>query len=277
MAQPPYGQQPPEYPPSGQPSYGQPTYGQPTYGQPQQPPYDQPPYGGQQQPPYGGGGGQYGGPGDQYGAPGGQYGGGPGGQYPPPYGPPQKQGNPFAIAGIILAILVWPLGLVFAIIGLVKSGARAGAGKVLSIVSIAVAVVVGAASIAIVANIANSTGADPGCRSAENAFASMMNKISSDDSAMSADANNPTKEKADIKGFTTDVQTLVTKLNAADAQATHQSVKNAVGKASSDMSTMLSALQAVENGNTNQLSVLENKANAMSGDGTAIDNICSSY
>jgi vacuolar-type H+-ATPase subunit H len=210
------------------------------------------------------------------GGPGGQYGGAPGGQYPPPYGP-QKRGNGFAIAGIILAILLWPLGLIFAIIGLVKSRARAGAGKVLSIVAIVVGVVVGAVSISLVAIAGNSTAADPGCISAENSFQSMMNKISSDDSAMSADANNPAKERADIKGFTTDAQTLVAKLNAAEAEATHQSVKSAVGKASSDMSAMLSALQAVENGHTSQISVLDNKANSLSGDGTAIDNICSSF
>jgi hypothetical protein len=313
MAQPPWGQQqPPEYPPPGRPRrheqspshgqqayeqqqqpYGQPSYeqqqpyGQPSYGQSRQyppydqprqyPPYGQPPYGnGGQQPPYGGAGGQYGGPGGQYGGPGGQYGGGPGGQYPPPYGP-ERRGNGFAIAGIILAILLWPLGLVFAIIGLVKSRARAGAGKVLSIVAIVVAAVVGAATISFVAIVGNSTAADPGCISAENAFQSMTNKISSDDSAMSADANNRAKEKADIKGFITDVQTLVTKLNAAEAEATHQSVRSTVGKASSDMSTMLSALQAVENGNTSQSSVLDNKASSMNGDGTAIDNICSSF
>jgi hypothetical protein len=86
----------------------------------------------------------------------------------------------------------------------------------------------------------------------------------------------PRQGRADIKGFTTDAQTLVAKLNAAEAEATHQSVKSAIGKASGDMSAMLSALKAVENGNTSQISVLDNKANSLSGDGTAIDNICSS-
>lgn len=200
--------------------------------------------------------------------------GGPYGQYPP--SGPQQRSNGFAVAGIVLAILLWPLGLVFAIIGLVKSRSRAGAGKVLSIVSIVVAVVVGAASTSLIAVVGNSPAADPGCISAENAFQSILNKLSSDESAMSAGTNNPALEKAAIGKFTADAQTLVTKLNAAEAEATHQSVRNAIGKASGDLSTMLTALRAVENGNVSQLGTLETKANAMAGDGTAIDNICSS-
>jgi hypothetical protein len=63
------------------------------------------------------------------------------GGYPPmtPPDPPVKQRNGFAIAGIVLAILlVWPLGLIFSIIGLVKSKARHGAGRALSIAGIIV-------------------------------------------------------------------------------------------------------------------------------------------
>jgi hypothetical protein len=66
--------------------------------------------------------------------------GGPGGDYPPALPPvtPVKRGNAYAVAGIGLGILIWPLGLLFSIIGLVKSRARAGSGKVLSIVGIVV-------------------------------------------------------------------------------------------------------------------------------------------
>src|SRR5215475_71517 len=98
MSQPPW-QQPDEQPQSGQPQYGQPQYGQPPYAQPQ---YGQPDYG---QPPYGGSGSY----------------------------PPVKQGNGYATAGIILAIFVPILGLIYSIIGLSKSKTRAGAGKGVSI------------------------------------------------------------------------------------------------------------------------------------------------
>ena len=45
-----------------------------------------------------------------------------------------------AIAGLILSIIpcTWPLGLIFAIIALVQSGNRNGAGKGMSIASICI-------------------------------------------------------------------------------------------------------------------------------------------
>jgi len=304
MAQPPYGQpQPPEYPPPGQPrryqqppsygqqeygqqaygqpSYEQPSYDQPSYEQPQRyPSYDQPPYGnGGQYPPHGGAGGQYGGPGGQYGGPGGQYGGpgsqyggGPGGQYPP-YGP-EKRGNGFAVAGIVLAFLLAPLGLIFAIIGLVKSGARDGAGKVLSIVAIVFSLIVGGLGTVGVVAISNSTVADPGCRAAENGARAMTSTMKADDQALSKDGNNPAAEKTDLKKFGDHLQTFLTQLNAAKAEAKHQSVKDKIGQATGDLSGMLTAMQAVEKGDTGQANKVDFYANKLDSDGTAIDQIC---
>jgi hypothetical protein len=92
-------------------------------------------------------------------------------QQPYYYPPPVKQGNGFAVAGVILAIFAPLLGLIFSIIGLAKSGARAGAGKVLSIVGIILSVVVGVGAtivvVTLVNHVASSTAADPGCISAE--------------------------------------------------------------------------------------------------------------
>jgi hypothetical protein len=268
----------------GQQSYGQPSYEQSSYGQSQQyppydqprqyPPYDQPPYGnGGQYPPYGGAGGQYGGPGGQYGSPGGQYGGGPGGQYPPPYGP-QKRGNGFAVAGIVLAVLFAPLGLIFAIIGLVKSGARGGAGKVLSIVAIVVSLIVGGSITAGIVALGNSTLADPGCIAAESSAQAMDSTINADDEAISKDENNPAAEKTELKKFGGHIQTFITQLNAAEAKATHQSVKDKIGQLSGDLSGMLTGLQAIERGDISQVSKVDSYANKLGNDGTAIDQLC---
>jgi hypothetical protein len=270
-----YGQQP-SY---GQPSYEQQSYGQQSYGQSQQyPPYDQPrqypPF--DQPPPYGNGGQQpsYGGAGagGQYGGPGGQYGGGPGGQYPP-YGP-EKQGNGFAVAGIILAVLVAPLGLIFAIVGLVKSGARGGAGKVLSIVAIVVSLIVGGSVTAGIVALNNSTAADPGCIAAESSAQTMDSTMNADDNAISRDANNPAAEKTDLKKFGDHLQTFIAQLNAAEAEAEHQSVKDKIGQLSGDLSGMLTALQAIEKGDTSQVSKVDSYANLLNSDGTAIDQLC---
>jgi hypothetical protein len=254
--QPPYGQ-PPQQPPYGQPPqqppYGQPPYGQPPYGQPpQQPPYGEPPYGQPPQQFYGGGGG-----------------------YPP--GPPVKRGNGFAVAGMVLAILIWPLGLIFSIIGLAKSKARAGAGRVLSIVGIVVALLIGAGSIGLVVVVARSPAADPGCLAAENDARTISGKITADDNAISRDAGNATAERAAIQRFITDMQTLESELNAAQAEAHHQSVRAEIGLMSSDLGIVVVDLQAVQRGDTSKISQRDAAAGRLQGDGAAIDSLCSSY
>ena len=59
-----------------------------------------------------------------------------------------KRGNGYAVTGVVLALPIWPLGLSFSIIGLVKSRTRAGSGKVLSIIGIVLSLIVAGPTIA---------------------------------------------------------------------------------------------------------------------------------
>jgi hypothetical protein len=237
--EPPFGQQPP-YDPS-QPSYGQPYEQQPQYGLPQAP-------GGP--PPYG-----------------------PGGYYPPQ---PERR-NGFAIAGIILAVFFPILGLIFSIIGLAKSKARAGAGKALSIAGIVVSLVVGAAAGTTIAILANSTGADPGCISAENAARQMSSTITADDTAMSRDRNNSTAERTDIQHFLNDMQSLQRQWATAETQASHQSVKTQIAAVISDMSTLTSSLQAIEQGDFSKVNQMNSAGSKLQSDGNTLDSTCTSF
>ena len=236
---------------------------QPPYGQPQSPenpsPYGQPPQyeqSGYGQPP-------------QYPASG-----GPGWQYPG--GVPVKQGNGFAVAGVCLSILPL-LGLIFSIIGLVKSGARGGAGKVLSIIGIVLSLVFAGVGFAISSSISGSTAADPGCIAAESNSRALMSKMTADDNSITKDTNNQTAEKADLAKLDRDLQAFETDLNSAAAKATHPSVKAKVGKMSSDLNGMLTALKAVENGNLSQASAVDSYGSKLGADGDAIDQICAPF
>jgi hypothetical protein len=238
MVQPPSDEQP------QQPSFG---------GQP--PPYDP------AQSPYGQQSGQL----PQYGQP------------EPPYGPPPpKQGNGFAIAGIILAIFAPLLGLIFSIIGLNKSKARAGAGRALSIAGIIVSVIVMAGGGALVAVLANSTAADPGCVSAESASRQMQSTLSADAAAMNRDQNSSSALQADLQHFLNDMQALQGRMTAADAQAQHQSVKAQISAVISDMGTFDSSLQGIAQGNTSLVSQMQTSGNKLQSDGNALDSTCSS-
>lgn len=235
MVQPPFEEQP-QHPPYR---------GQPPPHDPAQPPYEYQPQYGQQPLPYG-----------------------TGTYYPPP----PKQGNGFAIAGIILAIFAPVLGLIFSIIGLTKSKARAGAGRTLSIAGIVVSVIVGASGAAAIAILANSTAADPGCISAESAARQMMNTLSTDEAAIARDQGSALR--ADLQRFLNDSRTLQGRLTAAEAQAQHQSVKAQISAMISDMGTFNSSLQAIEQGDTSQLNLFETAASKVQNDGNALDSTC---
>ncbi|HYK68891.1 MAG TPA: hypothetical protein VEV45_13155 [Streptosporangiaceae bacterium] len=199
-----------------------------------------------------------------------------GGGYPPP---PVKQGNGYAVAGIILAIFVPLLGLIFSIIGLVKSGARAGAGKALSIVGIVLSLVVGAGAaiaVALVANsVVHSTAADPGCITAEHDATQMGSTINADGTALTQDEHNASAFQSDLQKFQSDMQSLQGQLSSALAKAQHQSVKSRISALTSDISTFDASLQAVANGDTSQANQMNTAANKIQTDGTALDSTCS--
>ena len=252
-------------PPPVDPQYGAP---QPQYGGQQ--PQPQP-----QQPQYGAPQPQFGADQPQYGAPQGPYGGPvPPGGYGYPVAP-QNQKNGFAVAGFILSLL--PLfGLIFSILGLNRAGKIGGKGKGLAIAGIVLSLAIGAGYTAIVVSVGNSTALDPGCTSAEASFNSMLGKLQTDESKLSADASNQTALQADLGTFTTDVQGIKTALDSALTQAKHQTVKDKIQAMDTDVNTVLTGLKGIQSGDTSQLSAFEAAAGRLGTDGDALDNVCSS-
>ncbi|HEY7325746.1 MAG TPA: DUF4190 domain-containing protein [Streptosporangiaceae bacterium] len=187
-----------------------------------------------------------------------------------------KQGNGYAVAGVILGIFVPLLGLIFSIIGLVQSKARAGAGKTLSIVGIVLSIVVGVgATIAVVNSVVHSTAADPGCISAEKDGRQMDGVGSADAAAMNRDVGSPAALRADLQKFQTDYQSLQRQLFSAEGQAQHQSVKAQIRALSADITAFNSTLQATENGDVSQASQMSTVLTQMQKDASALDSTCS--
>ncbi len=205
--------------------------------------------------------------------------------FPPPpnwtsgYGPsPVKRGNDFALAGIILAVLVPILGLIFSVIGLTKSKARAGAGKTLSIVGIVVSLLVGSGATVLAVTIVSRVSAeDPGCITAESSLLHMDNRLIADRAAASQDQNNPSAEQTDRQHMLTDMQSLQRQLTTAIPQVKHQSVKAELQAMISDINTYTSGFQAAENGDTSKINQVTNAAYNLQSDGHALDTTCSSF
>jgi hypothetical protein len=219
--QPPYG---------GQPAYGQqaPGYGQqaPAYGQPVSgagqvpPPGSVPPYGGQ--------------------------------AYPP--APAPAQSNGFAVAGFIFGLISFvPLGLIFSIIGLVKSKA-AGKGKVLSIFGIVLSILWTVGYIAIIGAAASkvndvmSKATDPGCLSAEANLPTLTDKLN-------ADTNDETALKADLQAIVTELKSDADKSRNADT-------KKALSTAATDFQQIIDAFSAGTTPSADLLTKAENDGNA---------------
>jgi hypothetical protein len=213
--------------------------------------------------------------------------GGPAGnpQYAQPgYGypmvPPQKQSNGMAVAGFVLAFLVWPLGLIFSIIALVRSGKVGGVGRKLAIAGLIISIVVGAGSIALIATqVSNSTAIDPGCTSAESSLSVLDPKLSSVESQIStdADAGDTDAVRTDLTNMVTYLQTAQTDLNHSESVAVHSQVKTQITAVNGDLSSLITAFQAVAGGDDSQADAMTTTAQQLETDGSALDTLCSSY
>jgi hypothetical protein len=188
-------------PAPGAPQYGAPQYGAPQYGAP-----------------------QYGAPGaPQYGAPGAA-----------PYAAPapQQGTNGLAIAGLILAFLIAPVGFILSIIALIQTRKRQQKGRGLAIAGVIVSVLSMLASIAIVVAIFATVGknvatvADPGCVAGKEAITKAASAPTSTD---------PEATKAQL-------QTAIDELNAAATKAEHDNVRQAMKALADDYSAIVRAI-----------------------------------
>ncbi|MBN1173682.1 MAG: DUF4190 domain-containing protein [Micromonosporaceae bacterium] len=140
---------------------------------------------------------------------------------------PAKAGtNGLAIAGLILAFLIPPIGLILAIVGIIQAGKNNQKGKGLGIFAIFVSVAVMAASIAVFALVFNEvkTLADPGCTTAKSAI--LDNETA---------AGNADTAKAGIEAT-------IAGLTEAESKAKDAEVKAAVTALKNDYQLMLEGM-----------------------------------
>ena len=163
-------------------------------------------------------------------------------QTPPPA--PQQKTSGLAIAGLILAFLVAPVGFIISLIAVFKTGAGRAKGRGLAIAGVIVSLLIIGGAITAGVLVANSTVLDPGCVDGKAAVL---------DSANSADPSS--------------LQTTVDKLNAAAAKAKNDDVRAATKALADDYTQLLSATKT-----GNVPPGIEAKIEA---DATKFDSLCS--
>jgi hypothetical protein len=197
----------------------------------------------------------------QYGAP--QPGFDPAYAYPA-YGPTGGS-NGVAIAGFVLAIVFWPLGLILSIVGVVKSGNLGGKGRGLAIAGIAISVVFAILTAVLIFVGSSAPAADPGCTSAES-------QLSALDSQITADENDPTSLIADLNTAKTDLDSSLT-------QARHQDVHNQIQLVDSDLGTFLADYNSLSSDPDSSVSQdqLQDDVSKLQTDGDDLDTLCSTF
>jgi hypothetical protein len=170
---------------------------------------------------------------------------------------PQQGTNGLAIAGLILAFVIAPIGFILSLIGLIQAKQRRQKGKGLAITGIIVsvlAIVIGVTTVVVVmATVGKnvSTIADPGCTTGKTALLDNESKTSSSDPATLKEG----------------LQSTIDGLNSAAAKAKHDNVRNTAKAVSNDYSQLLQAL----NTGTQPSAGLEEK---MQADGNEFDKLC---
>jgi hypothetical protein len=158
--------------------------------------------------------------------------------------PPQPGTSGLAIAGLILAFLIAPLGFILSLIAIFKTGKGRSKGRGLAIAGVIISALIIAGGTTFAVVVANSTLADPGC---------VAGKAAIINGAKTVDA--------------TSLQTTVDELKAAAAKAKHDDVRAAMNTLAGDYSQLVNAMKSGE-----MPAGLQDKITA---DGQAVDSLCS--
>lgn len=133
--------------------------------------------------------------------------------------PPQRGTSGLAIAGLILAFLIAPIGFILSLIAVFKTGKGRSKGRGLAVAGLIVSTLIIAGSTTAVILAANSTVADPGCVAGKAAILAGANNV---------DANS--------------LKTTVDDLKAAAAKAENDDVRAAMTALADDYSQLLDAM-----------------------------------
>jgi hypothetical protein len=205
---------------------------------------------------------------------------------PGPYGPgpygyapiAPKPTNGIALAGAITCF-VPIVGLVLSIIGRVRARVLQGAGKTAGTVGIVLSLIFSGGYGALIVVLGDSTGADPGCITAEADARSLDSAINADEQAV-----NTAKQSGDqgqlntaLQKFLDDLSHMGTEEQADAAKARHANVQVAITKVSTDISKFETDAKQYFGGDSNVQATVQQDAQDMQADGNALDSLCGDF
>jgi hypothetical protein len=162
---------------------------------------------------------------------------------------PGKRLNKAANAGLVLALLFWPLGLVFSAIGLARAKALSGAGRTVAVIGLALSVVFCGVTVAVV----SLSGKNPGaCASATAGSAAFMPTLTADEQKLNTDEADElvpwTPPRADLQAFTADLQSAKSSMDRAVSEETDSTAQGLIQTVDDMLGSLIDEIPTVQDG-----------------------------
>ena len=197
----------------------------------------------------------------------------------PPPAPAAPRNLP-ALLGVILAVPLWPVGLVLSTIGLFNAYTRR-TGKVLAIIGLVLSIVVGGAIIAALSSatstVSASTALDPGCASVEASLPADLTTLKTDAAGLVTDENSASSSNTAIDTVKTDLGAIQGDVETASGVATHTDVTNDLNAVNTQVQSVITALTAIEGHSTSSDGTAAAALTTLQSTDANLDSLCAAY
>lgn len=179
-----------------------------------------------------------------------------------------NQRNHWSTAGVVFAVLFWPLGVVLCVVGLIKARKRGDVGQTSALIGLGIAVLAAAATILYVLSPNRPDySKDPGCVAVSPMLADLQQNLHNDvDQAVTS----PTT----IPGIITGIQTDSAQFRKAAAVAVNPTLKDELNDAATRAEGYVTVLQGVEAGNQTMKQQLVNNTTGFDFSLPQLDHVC---
>jgi hypothetical protein len=167
----------------------------------------------------------------------------PDGAYPPPPQQPERGRSGLAVAGLILAFVIAPIGFILSLIAVFTTGKGKAKGRGMAVAGLIISTLITGGAVAVILAVSNSTIIDPGCTAGKQAIL---------DQAANGDPAS--------------LQKTIDALNAAAAKAKHANVRDAMKTVADDYTQVQNATK------TGKLP--DGLLDKIKADGDKIDSLC---
>lgn len=193
---------------------------------------------------------------------------------------PARPGNRLALLGLILAVPVWPAGLVLSALGLYRAVTR-GAGKVMAVIGVILSIVTGGAIVAVVANatstVAASTALDPGCTGIETQLRTDLATLKSDAATVQADQDDAVTSAGSINAVAADLTKIQSDLSGAGKNATHAAVSSELDTMNTQVQAVGTELSGIESHSTSSEGAAAAALTKLADADATLDALCATY